>query len=79
MDALRPTQPVVDPVVVRAEPVPHTPDHRLGAALHLDLPVDRADVALHRVGGEVRERRDLLVALALRDEREDLRLMDSAN
>ena len=48
----------------------HAPDDRLGAALHLDLPVHLADVALHRVGGEVRERCDLLVALALRDERE---------
>ena len=47
--SLRPTQPVVDPVVIRAEPVPDTPDDRLGAALHLDLPVNRADVALHRV------------------------------
>lgn len=68
---LRPTQPVVDAVVVRGEAVA---DAGLGAAGRADLAIDGADVGPDRVGAEVGEAGDIRVALALGDEREDLRL-----
>ena len=49
------------------------PQHSLGAAADVDLAVDRADVGLHGVGAQVGQAGDLGVALALGDERQDLR------
>ena len=63
-----------DAVMVRSEAVLHTPQDGLGPAADPDLAVDRADVGLHSVGAEICQRRDLGIALALRDEGQDLRL-----
>src|ERR1700754_1030955 len=71
---LRTTSPMFDAVVVRSETVLHTPQNSLCPAAGSDLAVNRADVGLHSVGAEVRQGRDLGIAFALGDEREDLRL-----
>ena len=63
--------PVIDAVVVGGEAVVDAPQHRLGAAADVDLPVDRADVGLHGVGAEEGQGGDLGVALALGDQGED--------
>src|ERR1700712_4047452 len=64
--------PVFDSAVVGSEAMIHPPEHGLGTAAHVDLAVDRAYVGLDCVGAEGRELGDLRVALALRDQREDL-------
>jgi hypothetical protein len=63
---------VVDAVVVGFEAVVDAPEHGLGAAGRADLPVGAADVRLDRVLRQVAEGGDLGVALALRDQRQDL-------
>jgi hypothetical protein len=45
---------------------------RLGPTLEVELREDRAHVVLHRLIGQEDVGRDLLVGLALGDEREDL-------
>ena len=51
-----------------------TPQVSLGSTADSDLAVDRADVGLDGIRAEICQRGDLGVALALRDERQDLRL-----
>ena len=65
---------MLDAVVVGQEPVVHAPQHGLGAAVDVDLAVERADVGLDGVGAQVGQGGDLGVALALGDQRQDLRL-----
>ena len=63
-----------DAVMVRREAVVNSPQDSLGPTADSDLAVDRADVRLHGVPAEICQRRDLGVALALRNEGQDLRL-----
>ena len=63
-----------DAVVVRREGVLDAPQDSLGPTADFDLAVDRPDVRLHGVGAEICQRRDLGIALALRNEGQDLRL-----
>jgi hypothetical protein len=63
-----------DPVMVRCEAMLHTPQDSLGPTADVDLAVDGADVRLHGVRAEVCQRRDPGIALALRNEGQDLRL-----
>src|SRR5689334_2052764 len=65
---------MLDAMVVRLEAVLDTPQDSLGAAADVDLAVDRADVGLHGVRAEICQRRYFRVALALRDERQNLGL-----
>ena len=50
------------------------PEGRLGAAREVELAEDVRDVRARRPLGDVEQRRDLLVRVALRDERQDLAL-----
>jgi hypothetical protein len=63
-----------DAVVVRREAVLDAPQDSLGPTADFDPAVDRADVRLHGVRAEICQRRDLGIALALRNEGQDLRL-----
>ena len=72
--ALRDHVPMFDAVVVRREAVLDAPQDSLGPTADFDLAVDRADVRLHGVRAEICQRRDLGIALALRNEGQDLRL-----
>src|SRR5215218_6665355 len=69
---LRTALPVFDAVVIRGEAVFDTPQHGLGSAADADLAVDRADVRLHGVRTQKGQPCDVGVALALRDERQNL-------
>ena len=66
--------PVFDAAMVRGEAVIHPPQHRLGTAADAELAVNRSDVGLHGVGAQVGKSRDVGVALALSDQRQDLSL-----
>ena len=68
MMALRDHVPMFDAVMVRRESVIHTPQDSLGPTADSDLAVDRADVRLHGIRAEIRQLRDLGIALALRNE-----------
>src|SRR6476620_11664865 len=64
--------PVVDAIVVSGESVSDAPQDGLGAAGHLDLAVDGADVGLDGVRAKESRGGDLGVAFALGDQREYL-------
>src|SRR5690349_19241803 len=63
---------MLDPVMVRREPVLDAPQHRLRPAGDVDLAVDAANVGLDGVGAEIGQLRDFGVAFALRDQRQYL-------
>src|SRR6476620_9485905 len=67
-----PATPVVDAMVVSGESVSDAPQDGLGAARHLDLAVDGADVGLDGVRAKESSGGDLGVAFALGDQREYL-------
>src|SRR4029079_19554120 len=71
---LGPAPPVFDAVVVRREAMTDAPEHGLGSAADLHLAVDRPNVGLHGVGAQVGQPCHVGIALALRDESEDLGL-----
>src|SRR6185369_17596473 len=56
------------------DPVADGPGGRIGAPARIDLAVQVGDVALHRVDRDLQARRDLAVALAVREQVEDLDL-----
>src|SRR5271166_787214 len=66
--------PVLDAVMVGSEPVVHTPQYGLSATAHTELAIDRPNVGLHGVWAQVRQPRDVCVAHALGDQRQNLRL-----
>ena len=68
-----PSPPVFDAVMVGREAMADAPQNRLGAAGYGDLAIDRSDIGLHRVRTQVGERCHLGVAMALGDQRQDLR------
>lgn len=61
-------------VMVGCESVLNSPQHGLRATADVDLAVDRADVGLHGVWAQIRQRGNLGIALALGDERQNLSL-----
>ena len=67
-----PATPVVDAMVVGGETVSDAPQDGLGAAGHVDLAVDGADVGLDRVRAKESRGGDLGVTFALGDQREYL-------
>src|SRR5215203_3820302 len=68
-----PSTPVFDAVMVGCEVVANAPLNRLGAASDVNLAIDRSDVGLHGIRAEVGESCHLGIAVALCDQRQDLR------
>src|SRR6201998_2605134 len=71
-ETLGTTAPMLDAVVIGCEPVVHTPKHGLSATAHIELAIDSPYVGLHGVGAQVRQPRDVCVAHALGDQRQNL-------
>ena len=71
---LRAAPPVVDPRWSGLKPFSTPHSTACVRLLDVDLAVDGADVRLHRVRAQVGQRGDVGVALALGDQRQDLRL-----
>ena len=65
---------MLDAPMVRGETVLHPPEDGLGPAADADLAVDGPDVRLDGIRAQVGQRGHLGVALALGDQRQDLRL-----